>query len=950
MRRILIIVNIVFVVIMVANFVYYKDLYKKQVNYIFELLNRQVQIVGFSVDETNNGFETDVNQINFEQDLIMFFSDKEKQKFAIDKMKLFFSKYEEFVTGIKYYDNKKNEFTLKKDAETGEWLPSPPFVLHVQPEIYDRDTLIQEKKRFNYLLPVIDVSKDQTVGNLVVSVDFQKYFDAIFNTFNLQDYATRTQYQWQWVLSDSGEVIFDNYPRDMKITYSQIDRIKTRLAEGSVDNITHSAEVNGKRKEIISSFYSTQLLKRDLGLVFSAPTDFFQKYIIRNSIFIVTGTLLLIQFIVFIFWNYLRSQKKEMERLRNSEKMLFKLIDEMPVGVIIHNKNREIIKSNKVAAEQYSYNDEKEMQGKIFPETAHPNGEQFPFSDPVGRLDPSQFVVIKKEIGEIVLYRKSIPVTFMEEDAIMEMLIDVTLLESARKHEVKANEAKSEFLARMSYEIRTPLNGIIGMTDVLFRFDLSDQVKEIVRLLRSSTEVLLNIINDILDFSRIETGKMILDDSPFNLKHEIDYCIDLAKANIAPNTINLVATVDDRIPKSMIGDPFRLRQIITNLINHSIKNTERGEIRLNCRLKNRKDGVITLEFELLDNGLSFDKSAFKRMFGDFVNSETPTVKSNDESSFGTILARQLAELMGGDLTAESPSGIDGDKGTKIIFHIVTYSNERITKTLNKENIRSFENIRTLAITGNQNRDEETLSALNRMGLNVTVTTFMKMTVSQLKANLNFPDDRYSLIVIFDEEDFDGFEVARSIWDNNLSKNFEIILISSNDVKGNYIKSITLGVDHYVVKPLTESDLVNVIRNSFPNIGMQPSTAPAVTFRSDLRILIVEDNKMNQKVIGTMLANLGYTADIADDGYEGQLKARAKKYDLIFMDLVMPEMDGFEAARKILKADASVIIIAFTADNLPETRKKAELSGITDFISKPVRIDELKKLFAKHFRK
>jgi signal transduction histidine kinase/CheY-like chemotaxis protein len=589
------------------------------------------------------------------------------------------------------------------------------------------------------------------------------------------------------------------------------------------------------------------------------------------------------------------------------------------------------------------------MQGKIFPETAHPGGEAVPFSDPA-ILDPGQFVVIKKEIGEIVLYRKSIPVTFLEEESTMEMLIDVTLLESARTHEVKANEAKSEFLARMSYEIRTPLNGIIGMTDVLFRYDLTPEVKEIVRLLRSSTEVLLNIINDILDFSRIETGKMILDESPFNLKHEINYCIDLAKTNIEPNTKTLISNIDDRIPESMIGDPFRLRQIITNLLNHSIKNTERGEIRLNCSIKGKKDGVITLEFELLDTGLSFDKSAFKRIFGDFVNTDAATLKSNDESSFGTILARQLIELMGGDLIAESPSGLDGDMGTRIVFHVHTYSNERVHKSLNKDGIKSFENIRTLAITGSQNRDEEILSTLNRIGLSVTVTTFMKMTVSQLKANLNYPDDRYNLIVVFDEDDFDGFGVAQAIWDNNLSRSFEIILISSHDIKGNYIRSITLGIDHYLVKPFAEADLVNVIKSSFPGVGMNSTPVPADTFRSDVRILIVEDNKMNQKVISTMLANLGYSSDIADDGFAGQLQAKARKYDLIFMDLIMPEMDGFEAARKILKTDNTVIIIAFTADNLPETRKKAELSGITDFISKPVRIDELKKIFAKYFRK
>ena len=299
----------------------------------------------------------------------------------------------------------------------------------------------------------------------------KKYFTEIFSVFNLKDY------QWQWVVSDSGEIIYDN--NENKIEYSRLDAITKSLAAGSVENIIHKATINGKSREIISSYYSTQLLQRDLGLVFSAPTDFFQKYIIRNSLFIVLGTLLLVQLIIFIFWRYFKSQKSEMKRFETSEKMLVKLIEEMPVGVIIHNKNREIIKANKVAADHYSFADEAEMKDKI--SLRHPSDDNDYFLKNLGgSFNPDQFVIIKKEIGEIVLFRNSIPVVFMGEEATMEILIDVTLLESARKQEAKANIAKSEFLTRMSYEIRTPLNGIIGMTDVLNKFEHSREVQEII--------------------------------------------------------------------------------------------------------------------------------------------------------------------------------------------------------------------------------------------------------------------------------------------------------------------------------------------------------------------------------------------------------------------------------------------------------------------------------------
>jgi signal transduction histidine kinase/CheY-like chemotaxis protein len=750
-------------------------------------------------------------------------------------------------------------------------------------------------------------------------------------------------------VSDSGEVVYDNNPN--KVVYSQLDKITRGLAAGSVENIIHTATINGKSEELISSYYSTQLLqKRDLGLVFSAPTSRFQKYIIWNSLLIVLGTLFLVQAIIYLFWRYLKSQQKEMDGLKTSEKMLFKLIEEMPVGVIVHNKSREILKANKVAAGQYSYLSETEMKGKIFPESSLPGDSDYYSKNLGGSFNPDQFVIIKKEIGEIVLYRNSIPVMFMGEEATMEILIDVTMLESARKQEAKANEAKSEFLARMSYEIRTPLNGIIGMTDVLKKFHLTSEVKEIVGLLHRSTEVLLNIINDILDFSKIESGKMILDEVPFNLREEITYCTDLANTDIPANDLKLSCTVDDNVPESIIGDPFRLRQILTNLITHSVRNTEKGEIRLKCILKNNRNGIITLEFELLDSGRSFDNASLKKIFGDFVNIESKKVRTNDDSEFGTILSRQLVELMGGELLAVSPSGISGDQGTKVSFTILTYSNDRQIKELSFEKIKTFNSIRTLVITGNQNRDEEILSALHRLGLNVTITTFQRSTVNQIKTNMNYPDDKYNLVVIFDDEEFNGFDAARVIWENRLSAYFIMLMISSNDKKGNYLNCITLGIDHYLIKPFDISELLSIIKNSFPFLEDKTSLVEIGTLRTDLKILIIEDNKMNQHVIGTMLKSLGYSYELSDDGYAGYLMAKAQQYDLIFMDLIMPEMDGFESAQRIVKIDKSVLIVAFTADNMPETKRKAELSGIKDFISKPVRIDELKKLFARYFKK
>ena len=285
--------------------------------------------------------------------------------------------------------------------------------------------------------------------------------------------------------------------------------------------------------------------------------------------------------------------------------------------------------------------------------------------------------------------------------------------------------------------------------------------------------------------------------------------------------------------------------------------------------------------------------------------------------------------MGGVLTAVSPSGISGDHGVKVTFTIQIYSNDRQIKELSFEKVKTYEKIKTLVITGNQNRDEEILGALHKVGLTVT---------------------KYNLVIIFDDDEFNGFEAAKAIWENNLSQNFIMFMISTNDKKGNYLNSITLGIDHYLIKPFDVTELLAIIKSSFPFLENETSSIEIGSVRTDVNILIIEDNKMNQKVIGTMLKSLGYSFEVADDGWAGYQVAKNKKFDLIFMDLIMPEMDGFESAQRILKIDKSVLIVAFTADNMPETKRKAELSGIKDFISKPVRIEELKRLFARYFKK
>jgi len=904
-----------------------------------ELLDRQVQIVGLEVDSINYAFTSDLNQIIFNTKDPSKFFDKSRPeiKYTIsEQMKLFYSKYRDFVTKIRLYDNNFNEYTLSKDESKNEWIEGE-FISLDQRHIEPKEILIKTNNEFNYYS--VFFVNGRPAGNIAVTVDYKRYFSKLFSKYNLKDY------QWQWVLAEDGEIIYDN--NENFPVYSEINKIISDLQQGIVANMVHSATVGGKKLEVLSSYFSTQLLLRDLGIVFSAPTVFFQKYIIRNSLLIVTITLILIQVIIFVFWRYLKKQEQSIKELTESEKVLKQLISQMPVGVIIYNKKREILEANRIAAEYYSYTVDDEMIGKIFPETTF-NGENDYFSKYLaGKFSPEQFIVIRKAADEIILFRSSIPVSYHGQEATLDILIDVTMFETARKQEEKANLAKTEFLARMSYEIRTPLNGIIGMSDILSRYELPTEVMDVVHLLRRSTEVLLGIINDILDFSKIETGKMLLEEIPFNIREEIFYAVDLTKTSAGEKNVSIICNIQEDVPETVIGDPYRLRQVLVNLINNSITNTENGKVYVECSLELNKNGLITLAFEILDTGKAFDRAELKKIFGDFVYTESAMPRSSFESGFATLIARQLVELMGGKLSAVSPSGIDGKNGTKVSFEIQVYSNERVIKNIDSSGIKEINHIKALIITSPQARDEDLLSLLHRSGLQISVTSFTKSTINQLKINSVSPGEKYDLIILTDDENIDGLDIAQQLWDNQLSIYYRIIMISSNDRKGNYLRCINLGVDFYLVKPFDYSELHNALTEAFHITPDNPIYHEEIA-KHELNILIVDDNKMNQKIMAKLLNNLGHKVEIAEEGYDGYIMAKNKKYDIIFMDLLMPEMDGFEAARRIMEVNKDMIIVAFTADNMPETRKKAELCGIREFIPKPVRIEDLRKLFIKYF--
>ncbi|WP_320044499.1 response regulator [uncultured Desulfobacter sp.] len=523
------------------------------------------------------------------------------------------------------------------------------------------------------------------------------------------------------------------------------------------------------------------------------------------------------------------------------------------------------------------------------------------------------------------------------------LTITQTRLREAKDIAEEATRAKSSFLANMSHEIRTPMNAIIGMTHLALKSGLTTKQKDYLTKVDAAARSLLGLINDILDFSKIEAGKLALEFVPFNLDQVIGEACDLSSFNACDKGLELLINVSPDVPKNLIGDALRLKQVIVNLIGNAVKFTEQGEIEISCRLEEENKDVLVLHFSVKDTGIGMTPGQQGRLFKAFSQADSSTTRKYGGTGLGLTICKRLTEMMGGNIGVRSSYG----KGSTFFFTVALRLDHQAE---HRPSLKAEDDLcrnKVLVVDDNETAREIFQAYLESSGFQVTAVEDGHSAVKMFEEHSR--EVPFGIVLLdWKMPDMDGIETCKRIRTLPHTGSEPKIILATvygfDEVQEKFNDAV---FDGFVTKPATQSTLFDTILQAFgrglpKTPGQRTRRLDQAAFFPGARILLAEDNKINQQIALELLKPTGALVDVADNGCQAVRMANADAYDLVLMDIQMPELNGLQATQEIrVTLDSKNLpIIAMTAHAMAGDREKSLAAGMQDHVTKPIDPDAL----------